>query len=136
MFTITKINRYNRNGKTRYYIEYGNGMSAHVSESQLVQRGVNPNQALNLVGSQIKVDYFQEGEELINGDICTESGIIVKDFSIDKSAKLLMAESFAQAMMAQFGMSPVSSTTGSTSQLNSATEEVMEEEDVVESATA
>jgi hypothetical protein len=41
-----------------------------------------------LKGSQITVDYYKKGEELINGSKAENDGVIVKSFTIELSDKL------------------------------------------------
>lgn len=52
----------------------------------------NKGLSLNLeayLGGVIEVVYFQKGEELLNGDITTDSDVIVKDFMVQMNATVL-----------------------------------------------
>jgi len=57
-----------------------------------VGQWVNKGYSMNLeayVGGQIEVDYFQKGEELLNGDVAQDSDVITRDFIVKMDAEVL-----------------------------------------------
>lgn len=98
----------------------------HVSAKQMARQGIAGNSLFNLGGSHINATFYQEGEELISGDLCTDSNVIVKEFSIERSMQLMVASEMASNLMAQFGL-------GSTPALDSGeNESPAEEQDTVD----
>jgi hypothetical protein len=103
--TINSLKRVTtKAGKRRVLI---NG-TEFISEGQFNQAMPQGLSDTNLIGSHITIEYFQKGEELVNGEECSEGGKLVKGVSIAPSLNAQIASSVAASILASFGQAPVS----------------------------
>ena len=108
MRTIVRVTPYSKNGKSLVCLELDNKQLVHISNKQLAAQGFGT--PTLLVGSQINVTFYDEGEELFSGATCTEDNTIVKEFSVQPSIQLAVAMSLSgqlAASMGLFGTAPV-----------------------------
>ena len=97
---ISQVNPYSKNGKQLVCLTV-NGKTVHVSQAQLTQRGFpNP---FDAVGGTAEVEFYKEGDMLLNDAECTQSDVIVKNFSIIPSLNVSIARQTAQLLAQQFG---------------------------------
>jgi hypothetical protein len=102
--TINSLKRITtKAGKKRALI---NG-TEFISEGQFNQALPQGLSDTNLIGSHITIEYFQKGEELVNGEECSEGGKLVKNVSIAPSLNAQIASSVASSILASLGHAPV-----------------------------
>lgn len=105
--TITSVRQFtSKSGKAKVYFkvkdEKGVVHNVYLSESQVeVSTGVSAKFHV-LRGSEIDWEYFDKGEELANGEKCTDDGIIVKDFDFILSERLQTIDAAANKGFALF----------------------------------
>lgn len=108
MRTIVRVTPYSKNGKSLVCLELDNKQLVHITNKQLAVQGFAT--PTLLVGSQIQVEFYSEGDELFSGAKCTDDNVIVKEFSIQPSIQLAVAMSLSgqlAASMGLFGTAPV-----------------------------
>lgn len=101
MNTITAVQNFldSKTGAPKVRIETTNGL-VYLTKKQLNNEQIPYSLSKFLVGSQIVATYYEKGETLNNGEECTESGKLLKDYTIMRS-QVLMASMFAGHTMAQ-----------------------------------
>lgn len=99
--SIIGANPYTRNNREMVALQLTNSKVVHVSQKQMSQRGFSSSDIFNLAGSTVHVEFFNKGEKLLNDEECTDSGVIVKNFSIEKSFNLLVAGEVAKSLASQ-----------------------------------
>jgi hypothetical protein len=99
--TINSLKRITTKAGKRRVLINGEHFIAEGQFNQALPQGLSD---VNLIGSTIQINFFKKGEELINGQECTDDNMIVKDVVITPSMNAQVASAVAASILASMGI--------------------------------
>jgi hypothetical protein len=92
-----------KNGKQWILINAGTPQEQFITAGQFNNANSGNISDLSLNGCTVNLTFYKEGEELLNKDICSEGGKLIRDVSITPSMEAKISADIAAKVAASFG---------------------------------
>jgi hypothetical protein len=102
--SFKRITSIKNNGKKYVLLNAGTANETFIPAGQFNNANSANISDLSLEGCTVNLTYYKEGEELLNKDICSEGGKLIREVSITPSMDAKITDAIASQFAAKFGL--------------------------------